>query len=266
MAAVYLAHDPGVDRSVAIKMLPPNLLQRPRFRDLFHHEARLIARLRHPHIVSVFDFGEHENQPYLVMQYLPGGTLVERLTHGALTIQAINAILGNVAKATDEAHQQGIIHRDIKPANILFNAEQDAFLSDFGIAVLSAAADDKSHFAGGTPRYMSPEQAQAVLANKPVAVDSRSDIYSLGVVLFHMLTGQVPFLADNKPIPMMQAHISEPIPSLRRYAPTLPTAWQAIINRALAKEPAERYQTAAELAQDVREVSTGRWYLRQLME
>ncbi|MDA0243166.1 MAG: serine/threonine-protein kinase [Chloroflexi bacterium] len=265
MAAVYLARDPDVDRGVAIKMLPPNLLQRPRFRDLFHHEARLIARLRHPHIVSVFDFGEHENQPYLVMQYLPGGTLVERLAYGALTLQAITPILTNLARAVDEAHQQGIIHRDIKPANILFNAEHEAFLSDFGIAVLSAAADDKSHFAGGTPRYMSPEQAQAVLNNKPAAVTNQSDIYSLGVVLFHMLTGQVPYIADNKPIPMMQAHINEPIPSLRRYTPTLPGAWQEIINRALAKEPAARYQTAAELANDVRELSSGRWYLRQLM-
>lgn len=266
MAAVYLAHDPVVDRSVAIKMLPPNLLQKPRFRELFHHEARLIARLRHQNIVSVFDFGEHENQPYLVMQYLPSGTLVERLTFGPLTLQAINPILTNLAQAVDEAHKQGIIHRDIKPANVLFNAENEAFLSDFGIAVLTAAADDKSHFAGGTPRYMSPEQAQAVLANQPLALDGRSDIYSLGVVLFQMLTGQVPFPADGKPVPMMRSHINDPVPSIRRLVPTLPSAWQEILNKALAKNPADRYQTAIHLAADVRELGSGRWYLRQLME
>lgn len=266
MASVYLARDPIMDRQVAVKVLPPKLMENERFRQLFHHEAKLVARLRHKSIVSVFDFGEHHDQPFIVMQYLRGGTLADQLVHGPVTIKALLPIIHSVAEAIDEANKQNIIHRDVKPANIIFNAEGEAFLSDFGIAVISAAASNKEHYAGGTPRYMSPEQALGVMANKPTKLDGRSDIYSLGAVLFHMLTGQVPYPADGSPVSMIRAHITAPIPQVREYMPNLPGAWQEIINQALAKKPEDRFQTATELAEAVAEVSTGRWYLKQLLD
>ncbi len=269
MASVYLAQDPDVQRGVAIKLLPLKFTFAPEFRQLFAHEARVVAGLRHEAIVSVFDFGEHQDQPFLVMQYLSGGTLNEQLPpNQPLALKRLTPIIDRVAAGLDAAHHKNIIHRDIKPGNIIFNAEDEAFLSDFGIAVLSEAGAGTAateHYAGGTPRYMSPEQATAVLAGEKVQVDGRSDIYGLGIVIFQALTGRVPF--DNRsPIEQMKAHIAQPIPKLRDLNSALPSRLQPIINRALAKDPADRHATASELAQDLREASTGRWYLSQLLD
>ena len=269
MASVYLAQDPDVQRGVAIKLLPLKFTFAPEFRQLFAHEARIVAGLRHEAIVSVFDFGEHEDQPFLVMQYLSGGTLNEQLPpNQPLALKRLTPIIDRVAAGLDAAHYKNIIHRDIKPGNIIFNAEDEALLSDFGIAVLSEAGAGTAateHYAGGTPRYMSPEQATAVLAGEKVQVDGRSDIYGLGVVIFQALTGQVPF--DNRsPIEQMKAHIEQPIPKLRDLNSALPSRLQPIINKALAKDPADRHDTASALAQDLREASTGRWYLSQLLD
>lgn len=272
MASVYLAQDPDVQRGVAIKLLPLKFTFAPEFRQLFAHEARVVAGLRHEAIVSVFDFGEHEDQPFLVMQYLSGGTLNEQLPpNRPLPLKRLTPIIDRVAAGLDAAHQKNIIHRDIKPGNIIFNGEDEAFLSDFGIAVLSEAGagqggeEAAAHYAGGTPRYMSPEQATAVLAGEKVQVDGRSDIYGLGVVIFQALTGRIPF--DNRsPIDQMKAHIAQPIPKLRDLNSELPSRLQPIINKALAKDPADRHATASQLAQDLREASTGRWYLSQLLD
>jgi predicted Ser/Thr protein kinase len=267
MATVYLAQDPDVQRAVALKLLPLKFTFAPQFRQLFAHEAKLVAGLRHEAIVPVFDFGEHNDQPYLVMQYLAGGTLNERLPENQpLPLKRVVALMDRLAAALAAAHAKGIVHRDIKPGNVIFNGEDEAFLSDFGIAVLTevgAAEDKKEQYAGGTPKYMSPEQATAVLAGKTVQVDHRSDIYSLGVLLFQCLTGRVPF--DNRsPIEQMQAHINEPVPNMRELNPALSSRLQPIVAKAMAKAPGERYDTAVALAEALRQASSGRWYLAEL--
>lgn len=266
MASVYLAHDPSVNRPVAVKLLPAKFTEAPQFRELFRHEAKMVANLNHEAIVSVYDFGEHDGRPYLVMQYLSGGTLEMRLRDELLPLKQVASIIKRMASALDFAHSQNIIHRDVKPANILFNAQNEPFLSDFGIATLTAAAGEKSTYVGGTPRYMSPEQAIETLGEDTlnlVEVSSRSDIYSLGVVLFQLFTGRVPFKGLSHKS-TMQAQIGSPIPSVKEFNPNLPDGAQEIINKVLAKDPAERHATAGELAKEVQDLSSGRWFLRRL--
>ncbi len=294
MGVVLLAYDPNTKRQVAIKVLPRQLTAAPEFRGRFQREAKLVAKLEHSCIVSVYDFGEYDEQPYIVMQYLPGGTLVDRLNRGPLKLRTIAPIIERVAAALDEAHAQHIIHQDVKPGNILFNADNEAFLSDFGIAVIAEAKvnlmrDD----VGGTPKYISPEQVRALMMDQEVpksrgflgrlldklrkgqessaqapqgaTLDGRSDVYSLGVVLFETLTGRVPFEAATL-FDTVMAHLTNPVPDIRQIKPSLPAACQDIIEKALAKDPAQRYQTAGELASDVKELAAGRWLLRRLSE
>jgi serine/threonine protein kinase len=192
MATVYLAFDPRFKRDVAIKVLPHDLMLDQMFRDRFEREAMIIANLNHPAVVAVFDYGERDDQPYLVMQHMPSGTLADRIAQGPIAGSDCQAIIERIASALDRAHNKGVIHRDLKPANILFDEFGDAFLADFGIAKM---VESSSTLTGsgliGTPAYMSPEQVNGE------RTDIQSDIYSLGVITFEMLTGQQPFHADT---------------------------------------------------------------------
>jgi serine/threonine protein kinase len=210
MATVYKAYQPSLDRYVAVKVLPTYLAQDPDFAARFRREARAIARLNHPHILPVHDFGQEGELSYIVMRYVEGGTLKKMLGR-PLALDRVVDILAQVGDALDYAHQQGVIHRDVKPANVLMDQGRWAFLSDFGLAKMAAASVQltKTGVGLGTPAYMSPEQAQG----KPV--DAQSDIYSLGIMLFEMLTGQVPFDADT-PLAVLIKHLTAPLPLPRK--------------------------------------------------
>ena len=246
MATVYLAYDPRFKRDVAIKVLPSQFLHDPKFRGRFRQEAQAIAALEHSAIVPVHDFGEYENQPYLVMRYMPGGSLTDRLEPGPLSVKKACQLLDRIARAIDTAHSRNVIHRDLKPGNILFDEHGDAYLSDFGIAKLQ---EGTASFTGsaiiGTPAYMSPEQARG-----KGTVDARSDIYSLGAVLFRTLTGKVPYEADT-PVGQAIMHISEAVPRVRDVRPEVPQAVADVIERAMAKDPAERFGSARAMAQSL---------------
>lgn len=245
MATVYHAYDPNFERDVAIKVLPEVFLHDPQFRARFEREAKTIALLEHPAIVPVYDFGESNGQPYIVMRYMSGGTLGDRLRQGALSLDETARLINRLSPALDAAHARGIIHRDIKPGNILFDQYGNAFLSDFGIAHLGA--EGLTNLTGasalGTPAYMSPEQIQG-----DGKVDGRSDIYALGVLVYQMLTGQMPYSADT-PAKVMMMHVLQPVPQILATRPDLPIGCDAIIVRAMAKEPNDRFATAGELAE-----------------
>ncbi len=262
MATVYLGHDPFIRRDVAIKVMSALLMENdPTFFDRFQHEAETIATLEHPAIVPIYDFGNQGDQSYIVMRYMNGGTLEERIGRGPMKLQEIAPIIERVASALDEAHRKGIIHRDIKPANILFDNKNEAFLSDFGIAKSTAATGltaDNTFI--GTVEYMSPEQIQG-----EKDLDGRTDIYSLGIVLFFMLTGKLPFKKDTL-VSTILAHLTEPVPSVQAALPQSRLPWDEILNKALAKDRADRYHTAGELAKDVNSLLSGKWYLNKLLE
>ena len=247
MATVFLARDPLIGRDVAVKVLPREFLHDPSFRGRFEREARTIAMLEHPAIVPIYDFGEQDGQPFLVMRYMKGGTLADGLQNGPLSVDEAAAILKRIGAALDHAHNHGVIHRDLKPGNILFDEYNLAFLSDFGIVKL---AQETVTFTGdsivGTPAYMSPEQVHG-----RKAIDGRSDIYTLGLILFEMLTGEMPFRADT-PAKIMMAHVMTPPPPILEVRPDLPPDCATIVTKALAKEPEERFQTGADLAEALR--------------
>ena len=245
MAYVYLAHDPYIKRQVAVKVLPEQLTVDPQFRARFQREAEIIATLENSAIVPVYDFGEHENQPFIVMRYMSGGSLSDRMEKGPLPLSEVIPLFERIGSAVDYAHSLGIIHRDMKPGNILFDARGDASLSDFGIAKLAEGSSAFTSTGGmiGTPAYMSPEQAAG-----EKNLDGRTDIYSLGVVLFEVLSGELPFEADT-PLGVAIAHIQEPVPSLLERQPEMPPEFETILRKALDKNPANRFQSASELAQ-----------------
>lgn len=244
MATVYEAYDPIFERTVAVKVLPREFLHEPEFRARFTREAKVIAGLEHPAIVPVYDFGEDNGQPFLVMRYMRGGSLADRLQKGPIPIDETAEILKRLGSALDRAHEQGIIHRDLKPSNVLFDEYSDAYLADFGIVRLASSSEalTASGSLVGTPTYMSPEQ---VYGDKQL--DGRSDIYALGVILFQMLTGQTPYEADT-PARLMMKHVMDPVPHVKDRRPDLPDEFDDIINRAMAKEPAERFPKASELS------------------
>ncbi len=252
MAQVYLAYDPVFRRKVAIKLISPAIRDNPALKLRFEREARLIATIEHPGIVPVYDFGEDEGQLYLVMRYMPGGSLTSLMSAGPLELAHVLRILAQIAPALDAVHAHGIVHRDLKPANILLDGFGNAAIADFGIAHFNDATTNLTGEAViGTPAYMSPEQARA-----EQALDGRSDIYALGVILFEMLTGRQPYKAAT-PLGLVMMHISDPIPSLHRFRPDLPAGLGAVFEKAMAKDRSLRYPSAAALQADLQFLSTG---------
>jgi serine/threonine protein kinase len=247
MAIVYKAFDTRLETDVAVKVirtnqLAPAILERALKR--FEREAKALARLTHANIVNVSDYGEEEGLPYLVMPFLPGGTLKEKLrAEGKIGWQDASRLLLPVAKALAYAHEEEMVHRDVKPANILITRSGDPMLTDFGIAKIideEATMDlTGTRATVGTPEYMAPEQVTAK------TVDHRADIYALGVVLYEMVTGRKPFQADT-PMAVLVKLSSEPLPRPTEFAPKLPQAVENILLKALAKDPANRYQNMGE--------------------
>lgn len=249
MAFVYQALDTRLNRPVAIKVIRRTAFLEEHYEAMirrFEREARSLASLDHSHIVKVFDYGEQEGSPYLVMQYLAGGSLKELLSPdhpGALDWREAIRLCIPVARALAYAHRQGIVHRDVKPANILLSVQGEPMLSDFGIAKILHTGESALTASGmgiGTPEYMAPEQAMG-------DVVAQSDIYSLGIVLFELVTGKRPFTADT-PMAVMLKHIQEPLPDVRVFNPTLPEELAHILERACAKQPAARFASADEFA------------------
>lgn len=242
MAEVYKAYQVGMDRFVAVKIMLGHLADDEQFVERFRREAQAVGRLRHPHIVNVFDFGIENDVYYMVMEYIHGGTLKQAIaTRGRLVLPDALRVTRQMADALAYAHQSGMIHRDLKPANIMFTDDtlQNAVLTDFGIArILTESGLTASGMMVGTPAYMSPEAGHGLPA------DERADIYALGIILYEMLTGQVPYSADT-PMAVVMKHIMAPIPSLEHLQ--LPPSVEIIIIRAMAKKPEERYQSAADM-------------------
>jgi hypothetical protein len=240
MGAVYLAQDTLSDQVVAIKLLPAEYLTDLGLRATFERESRLVAALNHDAIIPVYEFGEQESQPYMAMQYMPNGSLADRLVHGALSTGETARILEPLCRAIDYMHEQGLVHRDLKPSNILFDEKDLPYLADFGIARPVFQIQPPGPASSGTPAYLSPEQASG-----EDLIDGRSDLYSLGVILFQMLTGRLPFEGET-PLAVMLMHLHDLPPSLRAADRSLPPALDHIIQRLLAKKPDERYPTAGE--------------------
>ena len=252
MGAVYLAHDPRFPRDVALKILHPQFSEDPNFRQRFEREAQTIASLEHHAIVPVHDFGEYQGRPYLVMRLMTGGTLVNWQHDRHLSVDEITPIVNRIASALDRAHELEIVHRDLKPANVLFDDRENAYLSDFGIVkLLSAHTLTAEQALIGTPTYMSPEQAQG-----DKQIDGRSDIYSLGVVVFELLNGTPPYHADTG-IAVALKHITAPVPSLHEMRSDLAPAVCRVVERALAKEPNQRFPTAGEFARALSAAASG---------
>ncbi|MCP4423226.1 MAG: protein kinase, partial [Chloroflexi bacterium] len=256
MAEVYKAHHETLGRDVAIKVMHAHLLDEENFLARFQREARTMARLNHPHIVRVYDFDTFgRDNHYIVMDYIGGGSLKERLEQLAaegrrMTLERTVKIIAQIADALAYAHQRDMVHRDIKPANIMLDEEGEPFLTDFGIVKMLGGQTMQYTATGaliGTPDYMSPEQALGKSGDK------RSDIYSLGILLFQMSTGQLPFNADT-PVAVVMKHVSEPVPLPVTFNPDVPQALQTVILKALAKEPEHRFQGVGEMAAALRRI------------
>ncbi|MEZ4867292.1 MAG: protein kinase [Caldilineaceae bacterium] len=253
MAEVYKAFQPGVERTVAIKVLHCHLVDSTDFVARFQREARAIGRLQHPNIVRVIDFDQEGDDYYMVMDYIAEETLSDYLKRNSpLPVAEALRIGIQLADALAHAHAQQMIHRDIKPTNIIFtDAEHtQVVLTDFGLAQLCDCADPRLTMSGaliGTPTYMSPE------AVRGEGCDVRTDIYSLGVVLYEMLTGKPPYVADT-PYRMMMKQANEPLPAPRTLNPALPAVVEELLLTALAKDPDQRYQSAAELTTALQQV------------
>ena len=249
MAEVYMGQQVNLERDVAIKVLHPFLADEVGFVNRFQREARLVATLRHPNIVQVYDFDHDEEYEiyYMVMEYIQGQTLKDRLQNGGIPLEEGAFIAAGIADALYYAHQRDMVHRDVKPANIMFTEEGHPVLADFGIArMLSVSGLTASGAMVGTPAYMAPE----IGIGEP-ATES-ADIYSLGVVLYQLTTGRLPFEAEV-PMSLVMKHINDPVPPPTELAPEIPAALEEVILTALAKEPAERYANSGEFSTALRQ-------------
>lgn len=253
MATIFKAYQPAMDRYVAVKILPRHFTEDETFIGRFTQEARTLARLEHPHILPVYDYGEQEGITYLVMRYIEAGTLKDLIARrGPMELNEAARILGQVGRALGYAHIQEVIHRDIKPSNVLMDERGDAFLTDFGIAKLVAGTAQFTATGAivGTPAYMSPEQGMG----KPA--DYRSDIYALGVMLYEMVTGRVPYEAET-PLAVLLKHVNAPLPLPRQIKPGLPEAVERVILKAMAKSPDDRFQTAEGMVETLQKAVAG---------
>ncbi len=242
MATVFKARQPALDRYVAVKVLLPHQADTPEFRERFTREAKAIAQLNHPNILPVIDYGQDGDLIYIVMKYVAGGTLAERLKR-PIDLATTTRLIGQIASALDHAHQRGIIHRDVKPSNVLLDENEWVQLADFGLAKLLEGDQvlTGSGLSIGTPAYLSPEQGQGE------TIDRHADIYSLGVMLYEMVTGRLPFTAET-PMGVIIKHIYEPPLPPRTLNPAIPEALEAVVLKSLAKPVEERYHSAGELA------------------
>lgn len=253
MGTVYRARDEKLERFVAIKILSPGLVTGNEARRRFRKEALALAKLSHPHIAAVYDVGEQDGVDYLVMECVPGQTLAAILKNGALPVDRATSLVLEIAGALEEAHEHGVVHRDLKPANVMFTPKGHAKVLDFGIAKLlapltpDATASMETGFLIGTPLYMSPEQAQG----NPV--DARTDLWSLGVIYFQMLTGRTPF-EGNGSIAILHAIINDSPAPLGTLQPHAPQLANDIICRSLQKNPASRYQSSSEIVHEATEL------------
>jgi hypothetical protein len=242
MGTVYKAFDTRLEREVAVKVILPHRRHAPEFLKRFDREAKALAKMSHPNIVRVLDYGEHDGLPFLVMEYTPGGTLKEKLGEAMPWHQAVHMQLP-IARSLMYAHERKIIHRDVKPSNIIFSELGEPMLSDFGLAkVLEAEKTWDLTGTGvgiGTPEYMAPEQGIGV------GVDHRADIYALGVVLYEMVTGRPPYQADT-PLAVLMKHINDPLPQPSEFVANLPERVEQVIIKALAKEAEDRFQSMGE--------------------
>lgn len=250
--AVYRAYQPTVEREVAVKVILPQYANDPQFIRRFEAEAQLVARLEHPHIVPLYDYWREPDGAYLVMRLYPGGSLQQRLEAGPLELPQAAELLEQVAAGLAAAHQQGVVHRDLKPANILLDEAGGAYLSDFGIAKVLDQALAHSHPGEllGSPVYSSPEQ----LRSEPVT--AQSDIYSLGVLLYQLLTGRTPF-AESSLAELVERQLTSPLPCVRDAQPGCPPGVDAVIQRATAKDPGARFPDALALAEAFRRAAGG---------
>ena len=247
MATVFLARQQSMNRNVALKFLPSNFINDDTYLQRFEREVKIVAQLEHRNIVPVYDYGEYDGQPFIVMRYMSSGSIEDLLTAGNIPISRVVGIAEQIASALDFAHQNGILHRDLKPSNILLDDGGGAFITDFGIARILGETSSTLTTQGvvGTPSYMSPEQARGE------GLDGRSDIYSLGVMLFEMICGRRPFENDT-PYSIVVMHVTTPPPSLRDFETNISFAVDRVILKALSKQADQRPATASALAQALR--------------
>lgn len=246
MSLVYRAHQTNIDRDVAIKIMAPALSSQENFAKRFKQEAEVFAKLEHPHIVPIYDYDQHEKYLYLVLRLIPGGSLTQRLDKEGrnFPLALASKIVEQVADGLAYAHENKIIHRDLKPGNILLDNDDNAYIMDFGIAkVVTETKGGAMSALLGTPAYIAPEQWQSGI------IDFRADIYSLGVVVYRMLTGELPF-SSSSPFYLMYSHLHEDIPHPSHHKDTIPSAIDDVILKALAKRPDERYQSVKEFADE----------------
>lgn len=257
MGAVFKGRQISLDRPVAIKVLTPHLAQNDKFLARFQREARAVAKLNHPNVVSGIDVGEAQGYRYFVMEFVEGRTVAELVAHhGKLDPMEAARIVRQVAEALDHAHRNGMVHRDVKPANIIIASKTGAAkLCDLGLAkeVGEDGSDTLEGRAFGTPLYISPEQARG-----DRGIDIRSDIYSLGATFFEAVAGRPPFEGTNPPV-VMTKHLNEPLPSLAALVPGVPPGVVAVIERMMEKDREDRYQSPEELIADLDLVLSGKW-------